>query len=700
MESGKMKPQLNRQAFKILVFLWVPFVAGAYYVVHKPWGSSPPLQPLWAIVDLILAGALIALTGGIGKRLLSARLEGLHPLERAAVEAALGLLALSMTVLIVGLIGWLRVPALWALLLLSSLGFGRSSVRWLAQLRAVANGWREWGPATWSACLTVVLLLTISLLSALSPPTAWDSLVYHLELPKQYLAAGSVGFNPDNLFVGFPQLAEMIYTWGLALRAAETAAVTGWMVGVLGLLATVGFARRILGEGIGWLPAAILLTGESLWQGLSWAYVDHWVLLFGMVAFLTLDLYTRGQSRAPLTVAGLAAGCALATKYTGGLVTAGCGLFLLHFHVFQRHASGHRAGAHGGQIQGGGTSIRDRPGVVARVQPLLRDLLILGSLTALVAAPWLLRNTFQMGNPLYPFFFPGKQVDALRQLYQAQQAPQRGLLDALLLPWQATVLGIDGGPRFNTSIGPLLLALIPGAIFGLGALKPAGRQSIARLAVVALALWLVWAAGAAWVGPLTRSRHYYGFLPALAVLAAGGYQALRSLEIGSVKAGWILSRFLIFVFALTALSAVLHLGRISPVGVLTGARSRQHYLEDQLGWYARVVQELNRLPPGSRVRFLWEPRAYYCRVDCVPDVILDQWWYLGRTVGPPSNLATTWSDEGVSHVLIYDQGVRLEQTAQPLLTEADWNALEVFREQELTLVREYGDGVYSLYELH
>lgn len=696
-ESGPRRP--HRQILQALLFLWIPVVVAAYYVIHKPWSESPSIEILWPLLDLILAAALLLLAAGVGHWALDSRLGGLDPLEQAAVQAALGLGSLGLTVLGVGLLGILHAPLLWLMLLIGLALFGRRSLRWLRKLRALTAGWADWGTVAWSACGLVLALLAISLGKALTPPTAWDTLVYHLELPKQYLASARVGFNPNNLFVGFPQLAEMIFTWAMALRSGSTAAVAGWLAGVLGLVGALGFARRIVGEQLGWLSAALILTGGSLWQGLSWAYVDHWVLLFGAVVFIMLDHYARLADRYLLVVAGIAAGCALGTKYTGGLVAVGGALYLLYLHIFQRDSRAARGGAE--NVAGGQVRPQSLGRVLARnrIAPLARDWLILGGLTALVALPWLLRNAIQMDNPVYPMLFSGKQVDSLRQMYQAQQAPDRGLVDALLLPWQATVQGIEGGPGFNTSIGPLLLALIPGVVLGVGSLDSAARRSIHRLAVLAAGVWLLWALGAQFVAPLTRSRHYYGFLPALAVLAAAGYRGMRSLEIGSLNVGWILSRFVIFVFTLTAVSALLYLGRTSPVRVLTRGVSHQAYLEEQLGWYARVMERLNRLPDGSKVRFLWEPRAYYCRVDCVPDAILDQWWYLAQTI-QPSELAAVWKAQGVTHVLIYDLGIELEKSTQPLLTDAHWRALDQFRTEELSLIEEFGDRVYSLYELH
>ena len=145
-------------------------------------------------------------------------------------------------------------------------------------------------------------------LQALAPPLKWDSLAYHLELPQRYIEAGRIAYLSDNLFVGFPQLAEMIFTWATALGSGSTAATAGWIISVIAILGLGGFAERQVGKGYRWLASAILMSGASISRGLSWAYVDLWVLFFGLGTIIFFEQYARTKKLIWVGIAAVLAG--------------------------------------------------------------------------------------------------------------------------------------------------------------------------------------------------------------------------------------------------------------------------------------------------------------------------------------------------------------------------------------------------------
>jgi len=676
----------RKAVIDILLFLWVPLVIAAYFVVHKPWEDSS-LLALWGVcIDLAICFMIILVAGGVGNRL-SGGLAGLDPFERIAVQGGLGIGTLGIVVLILGSFG-LVGPALWAGLIIAMVVFGRHGLRWLAHWRHLGTSAESMGWIGRPAAILTILLVGASLLEALAPPLKWDSLVYHLELPKQYLQMGHIGFVPNNLFVGFPQNAEMVHTLAMALGQGTSAATVGWAVGILGLAGVAGLARRTLGPESFWVAPALLLSGASLWQGLAWAYVDQWVLLFGVGLFSCLDQLGRSESTRSgwLVTAGALLGLALGTKYTAGILAAGGAAMVAM--EWGRRKEGVGSNQAASDSRSFASSLRTSKLVAG-------DLAVFLGVAAIVASPWLLRNLLLTGNAIHPFLFPGREVDSLRQMYQAQPLPQQAIASAALLPWRATVLGIEGGSQFNTSLGPFYLAFIPGLLLGI---PGRARTSLRRFVIVALVVWVIWAVASNVADPLSRSRHYYGFLPVLAILATAGLISLGKSVVYGVNVGWVTERLTLFAFALTGLASAVHLGQLNPLPVVTGAESPSSYISEELGWFGPVMNSINGLPPGSVVRFLWEPRAYYCTSICVPDVILDQWWYLSRKIGSPEAIASEWRESGVSHVLVYDLGVRLEMEGQPLLTEGDWANLARFREQELDLLQTFGSA-YSLYEM-
>ncbi|MFP3852852.1 MAG: hypothetical protein ACLFWD_01015 [Anaerolineales bacterium] len=667
--------QARQDIFAIALLAWVFLVLSAYYVVHKPWPATGAVAGLNAILDIVLGFALIFLAGGIGRRLLGV-LSPLHPHEALAAQMGAGLGALSLLALALGAAGWFNRWVAWFLLLPGLLLFLRPGLDWF---RNLSRGWPRPLPSGALSKVSMVgigLLLLFSLLIAAAPPLKWDALVYHLVLPKHYLQSGQIGFVSGNLFSGFPQLAEMLYMWALALRAGSTAALVGWWVGVIGILGLAGLGHRLFGKRGWWLGPVILIAGASLWRGLAWAYVDHWVLLYGVILLSVLTISPEIRDGPWLWLAGAAVGFGMSVKYTGGLLLiAVAGWYTLE--AWEQWRDG------------------------AQEEPTsspIRSFLIVAAIGFVLFCPWLLKNWLTVGNPLYPFIWPGGEVDSLRQGFHILAGESPGILHILLLPWRATVLGVEGASGFSASIGPLYLALIPGRFLVRNTDAGSQRTITRKLAWIALLAWLLW--GLAWLiaEPFIQSRLYYGLFPVLAMVAAAGFLRMNSLEAYGVKIGWVISKLILFIVLLTLVSAIFHFGSIDPLRVLTGEQSEQDYIAEHLGWYGPVMEYLDGLPSDSRVEMLWEARSYQCLGYCYPDEILDKWWYWRRTVVEGELIADSLRDQGVTHILIYDFGASFEQKNNDAFQPEDWRALEAFKEEQLELLKSFGNA-YSLYVL-
>src|SRR3990170_1553663 len=314
--AAALEDRGRRARMAAVLSLWIAAIFLGYYVTHRPWANARGLTPIWAAADLLSASLLTVLAGGMGRRILGP-MAALAPLERLSVQAAAGLGVMALTLLGLGLSVGLHPAILWGLTIAGWSVFWRQSTAWLREWRSLPEVYRQLPPLGRAACCFLAFALALELLQALAPPLAWDALVYHLELPRQYLSAGRIVFVESNLFVGFPQLAEMLYTWAMALRSGQTAAVLGWIVGLLALLGTAGAAIRLYGPSVGWVAPAALLTGASFLRAMGWAYVDLWGMLFGAGLLICLEQHARSREPGWLIRAGAMAGLAGGTKYTG-----------------------------------------------------------------------------------------------------------------------------------------------------------------------------------------------------------------------------------------------------------------------------------------------------------------------------------------------------------------------------------------------
>jgi hypothetical protein len=656
------------------VLTWMALILGLYYWVHKP--ATPALAEAvgGAFLDIAVAAMFTLVAGGLGSRLLSRLdLTFLSLPERLATTALVGLPALSLLILGVGLLSLGPASMLILLLAVAALAW-RGMLAWLA-------GWRTWlrgglPAGRWERFLafTCLAMLGLTFVQALLPPTTWDVLTYHLAGARQYVENGRFYAVADNHFLGFSQAVDTLYAGQLALTGRLTgSAVLHWGIGAGLLLAAGGYAKRRSGPAAGWATVSILLAGRTLWTEMTIAYADLLPIALAVVAVSAAEQWdaARRAGLAPgekaafsrqglgyLLLVGASAGLAMSTKYT--VLWLGVALGLLVFALARR--DGWRAALMSG--------------------------LVFGSVAALMLAPWLIRNALWYGNPFFPLVLEGGGMDAIRQAWYSQ--PGSGLIHGpdrwklAFLPLTATILGVEGAGTYNTDIGPLFLTLTPLLALTWRHLRPEERATVKRCLVVVgavLAAWLLSAALGSYISLQTRLALYL-FGP-LAVVAGIALESLRRLPARPLDLGFVVRAMVLLVMLFTVTDAVQVFGRKGVNLYFSGEEGYQdRYLEHALGWHYETMRQVNRLPEGSTVRFLWEPRYLYCddtRLNCQPDSLMDAWYYARRALdsGSPAAIAAQWQATA-EYLLVYEFGRQFEQGGNTLYSPADWAAWDAF----------------------
>jgi len=671
--------QLPRASTTIVILLWVAAVVAVYYVAHKPFTVSNLLALGQALAGLGGAMLVTALGAGIGLLLLQ-RLD-LAPLERLIWGAAVGLGVVSLAGLVLGAVGLLRPWLLWLLVVAGLAATARPL--WRALRAAWANPtWQPQGRFEKLLAGYCGVMLVVALAWALAPPTAWDGLVYHLAGPKLYLATGRVSHPLDLPYLGFPQLAEMLFAWGMGLAGERAAAPIHWFYGLLAVLGLAVAGRRRLGGATGWLAGAVLLSAPSIVLLAGWPYVDLVLLVYATLAFLSLArFYESGpQSRAWLVLSGVFAGLALSTKYTAlALLPAlTAALFV--------------------------AQIRHSPFAIRHLRFAICDLLLLCGVALAAWSPWLARNLLLAGNPTYPFFFGGVYWDEWRTWWYGR--PGTGLAytapwKLLTAPWDATMWGVEGAAGYSAAIGPLFLAFLPALFLAWRRWSSAQRQWLGSALACCGVLYGFWLWGVARTALLVQTRLLFPAFGLLALIVGAAVEGLRALSRRSLDLVWVMRAAIVGVLALTLVGVLLSTVQEWPSGVLLGFESREDFLARRLGWYYATVEYMNReLAPDAVVLFLWEPRSYYCAVDCWPDALLDRWLRVTRLHGyDAAAIAAAWRGEGVTCVLLYQAGLEhvLEAGFDPVTPE-DLQVLDELKAHHLTLVKDLG-AAYELYRL-
>ena len=645
---------------------WILLVICVFYAGHKPFSPAIMLRLVIAAWQITVSFMVIALAGGLGKRLI--RSYEINPLSMLVLQSAAGLGLISIGILIISSVIGLNAYLCWIIALILALFTWRETLAWISSWRALIQLWEESGRFGKALGFGILGLLLCALIIGLAPPTRFDALVYHLALPKIYLISGSVRYLPEIMFWGMPQIGEMLFTWSMGLAGNETATLLGWWVGVLALGGLIGYVAERFNGNAGWVAAAALMSGYSMTSLLSSGYVEWFSIFFGVGVIIAFDVWWNLGDRAGLVWAGVISGLAMGTKYTNGvLLIAGLVVVL----IYSRY-----------------TKIGFRK--------FITNLAIFMIPAILVFSPWLVKNLLATGNPVYPLIFPAGSMDRFR--LDAYQLPPWGdWKDILLLPFRATTSGFEGAPGYSASISPLFLALAPFSLLGFK--NRSKKQRIALLISVTLGIigLISWLLASRSSGFLIQTRMYFGIFPAFAVLAGAGYRALAEIRLPGLRLGRIVAVLVSLVLGFNILQVATEFIESRALNLLFNVETPEDYLNKNLGWYNPAAQAIKDLPDDSRVLTLWEPRSFYCQTNCIPDEVLDKWRHARQKVGEPDDILDSWREDGYTHLLYNRFGAIFIRSNDARYNNADWVALDDLLAR-LDAPVEFG-GAYELYSL-
>jgi hypothetical protein len=153
------------------------------------------------------------------------------------------------------------------------------------------------------------------------------------------------------------------------------------------------------------------------------------------------------------------------------------------------------------------------------------------------------------------------------------------------------------------------------------------------------------------------------------------------------------------IITLTVFENAIFVLQRNPLAVAFGVQSRESYIARVNSSYAALMKLMDELPVNAYVYSLFEPRSYSLPRRTQPDAInynFSHDLYLYKT---SSKIIQQWKQQGYTHILIYERGLNLgmdDPSSQ--FTPARRAALHETLE-ELDLVSQTPDKVYSLYRI-
>jgi hypothetical protein len=640
------------QRFKYILALgWIAVLALAYFGVFPFTGlltSSPPhpLRPAFTLlIDVLSLGLIVTGANGWGKPFWG--MAGLSSIERFLFATAAGLGFLSLVVLVSSCLGFINSYFYFVLILTG-----------VALLMTSGSHFKN--ARIGSHYLLLLLLASVplaaSFIAALAPPTQFDSLVYHLALPRQYIDAGRFYAVPHTIFFSFPQNIEMLYQFALVLDGDILANLIGWLFLFLTGTGIYALVRRYAGARIAVVAALLWFSIPGVLLLATGTYVDIGLTFYVFLSVYALLLWIEQGGRQWVYSAGIFAGLALGDKYTAAsAVLLVCLLLLL--------------------------SGRKNAGRAAVAFALI---------SFAVFSPWLIKNAIFLKNPVAPWgtsLFTASVVSPELAFRYFAHIRAHGMAigdfrDLAILPWNLTVSGFKYGGGFDLA-GPAFILFMP--LLFLRKKIDTMTRNIILFASGFCVMWL-------FTGKVMR--FLLPVFPFFCILSAQGIAFLDTnrwtRRLSYCFLAIVVAHNILFFHWVTAF--------IDPYSPVLFGEQRSAYLGRKLNYYRAVSEGVNNLPPGSKVLFFGETRRYYCAIPAIVPTVFDvqpllQW---ANAAKDTNELRSALQKEGLTHILINDFESGRLGTAQGF-TPAGAALWERFKEQKCRL--QYADAYCRLYEI-
>jgi hypothetical protein len=519
--------------------------------------------------------------------------------------------------------------------------------------------------------LAIVALLVIAValvLLAIQPPSDYDSLAYHLQVPRQWLAQGRLFLPDDNYHTAFVGVSEFLYLPLLSVGAASASQVLNVLILLLLPVSVFATARTIAGARVGRVAFWLVFGSPILLQTGVTPMVDV-TLTFVLIAanLAALKGATDEDGERKLILAGALLGVAAGVKYLGLLFAVALSpVMIVGLAVIARRSRAQAARALG----------------VTFVAWMLG------------VAPWAVKNVIMLGNPVYPILSAPRVEPWLRPLYP-----------------DLSVKGADS-EAFTTltrirqpfSLGRLLLA--PASITSNANSEDSTPFWALFLAPVALlSAWRWKVAGVVvpsllYMGLLlgySRFSNLRYFIPAIPGLTVGAAVAVWMIRERLSRSGRPILFAVVAVLALPSALAYWHMvEQRAPVAYAVGRESARAFLGRY--WETRglmsVVAWVNaKAEPGAKVILLFDARGFYFDREVREDINIRNWALLE----PFARGAGCLEDLGASFIVVNDASRRYFERRGASMQTLKWDAFDAFRRRCLTLRQEYGG--MQVYEL-
>ena len=487
----------------------------------------------------------------------------------------------------------------------------------------------------------IIFMLALTLVSALAPPTAKDALLYHIALPKHFVAQGNNQIVEGNIASFLALGAEMQNVWAMLLgnmfsqRIGEAAVgATVFMFAPLLLLTIYGWAREFEIEKHWAVLAALIVAAiPTVYHDASSVYADLPLALFVTLAVHSIGKWWANLQTKWLAFAALALGAALSIKLTTLFVIAALALIVL---LRAREAQNDEGSEN---KNAGSIFIKGFAAFVVAV---------------LFASPWYLRTWSATGSPIFPFYMniwkgTAANWDAERSaLFQAMNSgyggADKGVFDYVLTPLKISFFAQPELPEFYD--GVLGVSFLLALILIVWAWRKYEFPIELKIAVGTSGIVFLF-----WLFSSQQLRYLLPVMPGLAVATIVSANLISRKSAAFQKA--IFAGFLITSFA-GILTSAAWFAEKNPIRVVFGGETAEDYLSRRLDYYEYYKIINKDLPLDAKVWLINMRRdTYHIERPFFSDYIFENWTLkkLVEESKDVNELRRKAKQMGITHVL-------------------------------------------------
>ncbi len=282
---------------------------------------------------------------------------------------------------------------------------------------------------------TIIIFVLINFFSSFAPPVEWDSISYHLALPKIYLKEQTVTYVPSMLYSLWPFFTEMLFTVGLFV-GDNVPHLFSFLFSVLVLLGIYSFCRRYFTKRTGLISGLIFYSMVIISERASQAMVEIPFAFYSLLGIYSFVIFEDTKKTRFLVLSAVMSGISFSIKFTALIIPLIIGLMMVYDFLKVRRVN------------------------------IINNMIIFGCISILFGSPWYLRSYFYSGNPFYGLFYNifgginlSPETASVLNSGLNSYGFGRDIFSFIILPWNLTIYG----DKFGSLLGvtPLFLMFIP-----------------------------------------------------------------------------------------------------------------------------------------------------------------------------------------------------------------------------------------------